>query len=152
MDKREFIQEKTEELLRKLGFETTQVVVEEEDGKYAVNLKTDEDAPALIGKYGETLSALQRICEVVFFKHFGEEISVLVNVNDYRQKQKERIEGIAENVAQRVISERKTVPLSGFSSYERKIIHEFITTRYSELSTFSEGEGRDRTINIGIKS
>ncbi len=71
MDKREFIQEKTEELLRKLGFETTQVVVEEEDGKYAVNLKTDEDAPALIGKYGETLSALQRICEVVFFKHFG---------------------------------------------------------------------------------
>jgi len=152
MDKKEFIEQKVGELLKKLGFESTTIEVVDEEGKYMVNLATENDASALIGKYGETLGALQRICEVMMFKHFNEEVLVLVNINDYRQKQKERIEGIAENVAERVTADQKTVPLSGFSSFERKIIHEYVTTNYPELTTISEGEGRDRTINISIKS
>ena len=41
--------------------------------------------------------------------------------------------------------------IRGFSSYERKIAHEYITENYPDLTTFSEGEGRDRKLIVDLK-
>ncbi len=150
MEKIEAIKTETDELLKKMidGYE---VEVTELEGMYEVMIKTEEHAPTVIGRHGETIRALQKILEVIFYKKFGEPIEMLVNVNDYREKQKERLEGIAENIAQRVMEEKKELPLRSFSAFERKLVHEYIAKNHPDLTTRSEGEGKDRQLLIGPK-
>ncbi len=150
MDKEQTIKMEVEVLLGKMGL-TPEVSVAIDSETYVVQLKTDTDAPFLIGKYGETLSSIQRVLEAMLFKLFKEPVNLLVNVNDYRERQKVRLEGIAENIANRVVSEQKPVTLRSFSAYERKVIHEYISKNYPQLKSFSEGEGRDRRLNVAPK-
>lgn len=150
MEKTVTIKTETEELLKKM-IDKFEVEVEEEDGVFHVVIKTEEEAPTVIGRHGETIRALQKILEVIFFKKFGEPVDLLVNVNDYREKQKERLEGIAENIAKRVMEEKHEVPLRSFSSYERRVIHEYIAKNYPGLTSYSEGEGRERQLIVSPK-
>lgn len=152
VDKIKVIKSETEEFLKKIGLSVDEVSVKTENGAYFVQIKSPIDAPFLIGRHGETLQAIQRIMEVVLFKIFDENIELVVNVNDYRERQKERLEKIAENVAQRVISEKKEQSLESFSNYERKIIHEFISKNYPDLTSYSTGEGLSRVLIIALKN
>jgi len=150
MDKTETIKTEAEALLSKM-INKFSVTVEENNGMYHVVIKADDEAPTIIGRHGETIRSLQKILEVILYKQFNEPVSLLVNVNDYREKQKERLEGIAGDVAERVKESRQASYMRGFSSYERKLIHEFITENYPELTTYSQGEGRDRRLVIDLK-
>ena len=147
MDKLKTIKTEAEELLKKMIGKFELEVTEEEDIFHVV-IKTDEDAPTVIGRHGETIRALQKILEVILYKKFGEPVSLLLNVNDYREKQVERLEGIAEELAQRVKTENREVPLRSFSSYERKIVHEYIAKTHPDLTSYSVGEGRDRQLLV----
>lgn len=150
MDKLDVIKKEAELLLKKIISDFT-LEVQEDGGVFHVIIKTEADAPTVIGRHGETIRAIQKILEVVLYKQFGEPVDLLVNVNDYREKQKERLEGIAESVAQRVKTERREAPLRSFSSYERKVIHEYIATNHPDLESMSEGEGKDRFLVVKLK-
>ena len=126
-----------------------EVTLEEE--VFHVVIKTEEEAPTVIGRHGETIRALQKILEVILYKKFGEPVDLLLNVNDYREKQVERLEGIAEEIAQRVKNEKREVPIRSFSSYERKVIHEYIAKNHPDLTSYSVGEGRDRQLLVAPK-
>ena len=150
MDKINTIKSEAEELLKKM-IDKFEVEVTQEEDMFHVVIKTEEEAPTVIGRHGETIRALQKILEVVLYKEFGEPVDLLVNVNDYREKQVERLEGIAEEIAQRVKSENQEVPLRSFSSYERRIVHEYIAKNYPDLTSYSVGEGRDRQLIVSPK-
>lgn len=150
MDKQQTIQQKTEELLTKMGV-TAEVTITPENDTYKVTLQSENNAPILIGRHGETLASMQRVLEAMLFKHYQEAVNVLLNVNDYREKQTERLQGIAENVAARVIREKRGVALGSFSAFERKIIHEYISQNHPELISHSQGEGLDRKLHIDLK-
>lgn len=149
-DSADAIGELSKELIERLGFKAN-IEVTQEDGVYRIHIKTDEDASMLIGKHARMLSSLQRVMSAMLFNKLGEKIDILVDVNDYRDAQKERLIGIADSVAQRVIDEGRPSRLSSFSAYERKIIHEHISENYHSLESFSEGEGRFRKLVIGRK-
>ncbi len=146
----EKVQSLTQNLIDQLGFKAT-VDVNEDDGVYVIHIKTDEDASMLIGKHARMLASLQRVLGAMMFKQMEEKVDILVDVNDYREAQKERLIGIADNVARRVLDENRSAQLSSFSAYERKIIHEHISTNYLSLESFSEGEGRYRKLVIRKK-
>src|SRR3989338_1794968 len=150
MDKLKSIKSEIEELLKKM-IDKFEVEVKEEDGVYHVVIKTEDEAPTVIGRHGETIRAIQKILEVVLYKKFTEPVELLVNVNDYREKQIERLEGIAKDIAERVKSEKHEKPTRSFSSYERKIIHEYIAKNYPDLTSYSVGEGRDRQLIVSPK-
>lgn len=150
MDKLEIIKTEANELLKKM-IDTFEVEVVQDGEMYQLIIKTEADAPTVIGRHGETIRAIQKILEVMLFKKVGEPVDLLVNVNDYREKQKERLEGIAENIAQRVKTEKREVPLKSFSSYERRIIHEYISVNHTDLTSYSVGEGRDRQLMVNVK-
>ena len=150
MDKLKTIKSEAEDLLKKM-IEKFEVEVTLEEDIFHVVIKTEEEAPTVIGRHGETIRALQKILEVVLYKKFGEPIDLLLNVNDYREKQVERLEGIAEEIAQRVKNEKREVPIRSFSSYERKIIHEYIAKNHPDLTSYSVGEGRDRQLLVAPK-
>lgn len=147
----ETIQTLTAELLEHIGFTCT-VDVTEEDGAFRIHIQTEDDASMLIGKHAHMLASLQRILGAMLYKRAGERVDVLVDVNDYRDAQKERIIGIADNIARRVIDEDRPSALGSFSAYERKIIHEHISQNYQSLQSYSEGEGRFRKLVIARKN
>jgi len=150
MDKTQIVKAEAEALLSKM-IDSCEIEVTEIEGSYQILIKTEEHAPTVIGRHGETIRAIQKILEVIFYKQFGEPIELLVNVNDYREKQRERLEGIAKDVAERVVAENKEQQLRSFSAFERKLIHEYISTNYPHLVTHSEGEGKERMLIVGPK-
>lgn len=150
MEKIDIIKQEVNDLLTKIGVKY-ELELRMEGAAYFCQINTESDAPYLIGKHGEMVQSLQRILEAILYNKFSEEVSVLVNVNDYREKQKERLEKIADNVATRVMSEERSAYLRSFSAYERKIIHEYISSKYPDLQTVSEGEAADRKLVISKK-
>lgn len=151
MNKKETIQTQTEELINKM-VDNAEVKVTEDGDVLCVDIKVDDQAPTLIGRHGETIRALQKILEVIAFKQLGEKADILINVNDYREKQTNRLQFIASEAAKKVTERRSASYLRGFSSYERRVMHEYIAESYPELTSYSIGEGRDRRLVVDIKT
>jgi len=149
MKKNEIIKKETEEIIKKMIDEFT-VEVNEENGVFHVNIKTEE-ASTIIGRFGETIRSIQKILEVILFKTFAQPVEILVNVNDFRQKQKEKLENLVEGLAKKVEEMGQEQTINNLSSYERKIIHQLITTKYPSLTSYSIGEGRLRKLVIAKK-
>jgi nucleotide-binding universal stress UspA family protein len=56
MDKKTIIKQEAESLLKKM-IETFEIEVTEEEGAYHVIIKTDADAPTVIGRHGDDAAA-----------------------------------------------------------------------------------------------
>lgn len=151
MDKVKTIKTETEALLSKM-ISTFEVEVQEDEGVYKILIRAEDEAPTVIGRHGETIRAIQKILEVILYKQFNEPLSILVNVNDYREKQKERLEGLANQFAEKAKTSKEPAYIRGLSSYERKMIHEYITDNYPDLTTYSVGEGKERQLVVNLKS
>lgn len=149
MDKVTTVKAEVEELLKKL-INTYTLEVTEEEGSYHVVIKTEE-APTIIGRHGETIRAIQKILEVILYKQLQESVHVLINVNDYREKQQERLEYMAAQYADKVMESRQPEDIFHLSSYERRIIHQYVTANYPDLASYSVGEGRDRKLVVDLK-
>ena len=145
------IKQSTLDIISKM-VDAPEVTVTEEDGMFHVQIKTETEAPTVIGRHGETIRALQKILEVICFKQLGEKAAILINVNDYREKQKERLEYIASEASKKVEERKSPMYLRGFSSYERRVMHEYVAANFPELSSYSVGEGRDRRLVVDLKS
>jgi len=150
MDTKQLIATEANELLSKI-VDQFEVEVTEDHGAFHITIKTDEEAPVVIGRHGETIKAIQKILEVVAYKKVGSSVELLVNVNDYRQKQQERLLEIADRSAGKALDYHSPSYVRGLSSYERKVVHEHVTKNYPDLSSYSIGEGRDRRLVITTK-
>ena len=150
MDKLKIVEAEAKELLSKI-IDNVDIEVSEDHGLFHILIKTEEEAPVVIGRHGETIKAIQKILEVVMYKKVGESVELLVNVNDYREKQTERLAEIADRSAQKALEFKAASYIRGLSAYERKVIHEYITNKYPELASYSTGEGRDRRLVVDMK-
>lgn len=150
MDKTQTIKTEAEELLGKM-ITKFEVEIADDGGVFQVIIKTDEEVSTVIGRHGETIRAIQKILEVILYKKFNERVEILVNVNDFREKQKERLETMAREYADQTKATGTAGYIRSLSSYERKLIHEFITANYPDLATSSIGEGRERQLVIEVK-
>lgn len=150
MDIQATIKQEAEALLSKI-VDTFEVEVTEDHGLYHVLIKADDEAPVVIGRHGETIKAIQKLLEIIAYKTTGSSVELMVNVNDYREKQQERLGEIAARAAQKVMDYKSPSYVRGLSSYERKVVHEYITTNYPELMSESIGEGRDRRLVVKMK-
>ncbi len=151
MDKAKIITKNTQELIDKM-VDNAEVEVLDESGIFHVNIKVDDQAPTVIGRHGETIRALQKILEVIVFKEASEKVDLLINVNDYREKQTSRLQYIASEAAKKVEERKAPSYLRGFSSYERRVMHEHVAQNFPELTSYSLGEGRDRRLVVDVKS
>ena len=128
------------------------VEVVQEDSLYKVFIQAGDNAPAIIGRHGDTIRSLQKILEVACYQKMGSRIDLVVNVNDYREKQIERLQNIAAVITDKVRLENRGIPFRGLNSYERRIVHEYITKNHTDLTTYSVGEGKFRELMIDLQS
>lgn len=150
MDKAQQIQTEAQQLIGKM-INKFEISVQTEGEVYYVTVKTEEEASTIIGRHGETIRAIQKILEVILYKSMGESVNILVNVNDYREKQQEKLEQLANELAEKTVNSLKPIHYRGLSSYERKIVHEYVTANHPNLTTYSIGEGRDRHLVVDKK-
>lgn len=123
------------------------VVPRREADAVAVDV-SGEGVGVLIGRHGETLEALQFLTGLVSHRlGDGDPTPVVVDVEGYRRRRRERIEGLARRMAERVAREGREVALRPMSAAERRIVH--LTLKGdSRVVTFSRGEGAARQVVI----
>ena len=73
--------------------------------------------------------------------------TVVVDVNNYRSEQNERLVGSVHEAAVRVQQTRKSEALPPMTSYERRIVHTELAV-YSDLTTESVGQDPHRRVVI----
>lgn len=101
----------------------------------------------LIGRKGETLAALQYIVNLMVNKQMGEWTRVLIDVESYRRRREESLEGLAQRIAYRVAQSRRAVTLEPMPPNERRVIH-MVLRDNPDVATESSGEGEARKVTI----
>lgn len=118
-----------------------------QEGKF-IHLHLDsKKAALLIGKRGQTLNALENLTQLVANKFSNSFMIIKVDVGNYRERRKETLEQLADRMADKVVSTGKKEKLEPMSSYERKIIHNALSTRL-DIETYSVGTDPNRYLVI----
>lgn len=141
-----FAKKYTEDLLSFFGVNVDVYASAEED---AIELSVPSTylSNLLIGRGGETLRSLQTLIRATLIQHRAELTRVNLDIADYKKRHNEQLERKAEDWAKQVMSTGDTMSLEPMNPAERRVIHRVLAD-YSQLSTASEGEGRDRHIVI----
>lgn len=134
-----------EHLLLLMGIEAEADAEKTEDG-ILVNILTDQ-APILIGRHGETLAAFQLVLAQILYKETGSSQRVLVDCGGWRAKQENALQRMAQDAAQKVVETQEPQRLYSLRADERRIVHMALAD-HPEVTTKSEGEGKDRHIVI----
>ena len=148
------IQDFCKQLLEHSGVEFVESEVEETDSEVLIKLTIPtEDVGLFVGKYGETLQALQRIARIVFSHQNGEK-RLVVDINEYRSNRMDSVREMATTAAEKVLQTSHPTTITTYlSSAERFVVHSLIgeTEEYAQLESFSIGEGRSRRVVIQLK-
>lgn len=125
------------------------VRVEKEDEVFIFNLDTDKPG-MLIGKHGKILNALQYLAQIFIHRIAVNKLSIVVNVGDYRTKQKEILQKLAQRSAQKVQKTGKPMALEPMPAFERKQIHSILSTN-PDIQTYSKGKEPYRYLVIDLR-
>ena len=117
------------------------------DGKYVHFQLESKKAALLIGKRGQTLNALQQLCQLVANKYSDQFKVVRIDVGDYRIRREQSLEQLAERMADRAVRSGRKVQLEPMPAYERKVIHHSLSSRL-DIETYSEGSDPYRYLVI----
>ena len=107
-----------------------------------------ENINNLIGYHGETLESIQYIVNKIVRDRVREyRRKVYIDVENYRRKRQETVEQIAERVAKKVLTTKRSIKLEPMNSFERKSIH-FALSNIEHIATHSEGSEPNRCLVI----
>ena len=139
-----------EGLLERMGIAAT-IEPDLQDGTMYVDVlgdhPDDEDMGLLIGHHGQTLDALQELTRIVVSSRTDERCRVIVDVEDYRKRRRDRLVARARDIAKRVARNGREEELEPMSPYERKIVHDAVSGVSGAEST-SRGEDPERYVVI----
>ncbi len=130
-------------------FDVGEVSIEEyegDEGELILDI-TGDDLAVLIGRHGRTLDALQFLISSITSRIVGHRYPIVVDVEGYKARQRQKIEDIALNAADKAVDQDRSIKLRPMTPYDRRIVH--ITLRGDErVETMSEGEGRARRVVV----
>ena len=122
-----------------------------EDGTMYVDVvgrdEDDDDLGLLIGRHGQTLEALQELARVVVVQRTGLRARIVVDVEEYRRRQRSRLAARAREIARRVARSGREEELEPMNAFDRKVVHDAVAEVEGALSA-SRGEGLDRHVVV----
>lgn len=104
----------------------------------------------LIGKEGKTLAALTTLVKQVIYNKINEYPYILLDVENYKEKNEERLIRSAKRIAKEVAKSKVEAELENMNSYQRRLIHNALTD-FKGVYTESVGEEPNRHIVIKPK-
>ena len=130
-------------------FDVGEITIDEyegDEGELILDI-TGDDLAVLIGRHGKTLEALQFLVSSITVREIGYRYPVVIDVEGYKSRQRQKLESIARSAANRAVSQGKNISLRPMTPYERRIVH-IALKNDSRVDTESEGEGIARHIVV----
>ena len=118
----------------------------ENDSTYTVEL-VGEDLGYLIGRRGDTLDALQHLCNYSINRGIEGHIRINVDAECYREKREESLRRYAQKKAQQVLKAHRRTTLEPMNAYERHVIHATLQDT-DRITTYSVGTEPNRRVVI----
>ncbi len=117
-----------------------------DDNTYHVEL-VGEDLGYLIGRRGDTLDAIQHLCNYSVGRNVEGHIRINVDAEDYRAKREDSLRKYARKKAQQVLKARRRTTLEPMNAYERHVIHAALQDM-ENITTHSTGTEPNRRVVI----
>lgn len=145
----QFAQKYLEDLLSFFGANLTVSSTCDED-VIELSVPSNEMNSILIGRNAETLRSLQYIVSTILRNKEAELTRVNIDIADYKRQ---RADKVAKQAREWVEEVRRTGDsrIVSMNAADRRIVHR-VASEYSDIRTFSEGEGRDRKLTIAQAS
>lgn len=106
----------------------------------------EEELDDLVGRRGEVLDALQELTRLAVLTATGGRTRLVLDVAGHRETRRGELKEQADDAVEKVRENGQDVHLEPMSSYERKIVHDFIAE--AGLVSESEGEGKRRHVVV----
>jgi spoIIIJ-associated protein len=130
-------------------FGETNVTIDEyegDDGELILDVNGGNLA-VLIGRHGRTLDALQMVISSLMSSTLCFHYPVVVDVEGYKNRRKEKLRGIAISAAARAKRQHSKVSLPPMNAYERRLVH-LALVGDDAVTTHSEGEEPARHVVV----
>ena len=130
-------------------FDVGEITIDEyegDEGELILDI-TGDDLAVLIGRHGRNLDALQFMVSTISMRKLGMRYPLVVDVEGYKNRQRAKLESMAQSTANRAASSGRSVKMRPMTPYGRRIIH--IALRGDDrVTTCSEGEGPARHVVV----
>lgn len=130
--------------------ENIEVTASQEEDIIELYVESSDSNSILIGRNAETLRSLQYVVSTALRNNNAELFRVNVDVADYKKQREEKVAEKARGWIEEVRATGNSY-IAHINAADRRIVHR-VAQEYSDVQTFSEGEGRDRHIIIAQKS
>ena len=134
-----------EKIVAELGVHGRVEVREEADGVHVECV--GGDVGVLIGRYGQTIDAVQYIVNAIVARREGERVEVTVDAAGYRERRRVMLERLALQSAERALSTGEPVGLDPMTAVERKVVHVRLK-EFEGVETSSEGTEPNRYVVV----
>ena len=133
-------------LLEHMGSKAVPHAWKADGSTYKVDLVGD-DLGYLIGRRGDTLDAIQHLCNYSINRGVEGHIRINVDAECYREKREESLRRYARKKAQQVLKARRRTTLEPMNAYERHVIHATLQ-EMDNITTHSTGTEPNRRVVI----
>ena len=133
-------------LLANMGSKAEGRIYKVEGSTYFVDL-VGEDLGYLIGRRGDTLDAIQHLCNYAINRGVEGHIRINVDAEAYREKREESLRRYAIKKGQQVLKARRRTTLEPMNAYERHVIHATLQDM-DRITTYSVGTEPNRRVVI----
>lgn len=140
-----YLKDSLNDILSLMGIEANYEVRRREN-RIEIKIFSNNNA-ILIGKNGRTMQSLQTILRFILKNHVNSDLSVMLDVENYKEKRNKNIEYLAKKVARDVAKTKVETKLDNMNSYERRIVHNILSDN-KYVYTVSEGEEPNRHVII----
>ncbi len=145
----EFVKEYLSNLVKSMGID--EINFESSINNNTINIKMySSNNSILIGREGKTLKALEIIIKQVILNNINMSPKIILDVENYKDKQNYFLEKVAKQVAREVKKTKVPASLENMNSYQRRIIHNCLNN-FKGIKTESEGEEPHRHVVIKPK-
>ncbi len=133
-------------LLANMGSKAEGRIYKVEGNTYFVDL-VGEDLGYLIGRRGDTLDAIQHLCNYSINRGVEGHIRINVDAEAYREKREDSLRRYATKKGHQVLKARRRTTLEPMNAYERHVIHATLQDM-DRITTYSVGSEPNRRVVI----
>jgi len=144
----DYTKEVINEITKLMGLDVNLEVRRREEN-ITIKIFSDHNA-VLIGKNGYTIQALQTLVRQIIFNEVNQNISIILDVENYKEKKIKSIEYLAKKIAREVTKTKVEAKLDSMNSYERRAVHNILSDN-KYVYTESVGEEPNRCVVIKPK-
>jgi len=141
----DYLKESLIEILKLMDIEAN-LEVRRRENRIEIKIFSNNNA-ILIGKNGRTMQSLQTLLRQILKNNVKSNLTIMLDVEDYKEKRNRNIEYLAKKIAREVGKTKVETKLDNMNSYERRVVHNILSNN-KFVYTVSEGEEPNRHVII----